>query len=58
MEYEPQTLDAFNRALAAKSSGGKTIVQVSRIARKGSLHPKSVKIPGNLVDAIVLQEHP
>lgn len=41
-------------AQAAKNSGGIVIVQVEYMAKKGSLHPKEVKIPGALVDYVVV----
>ncbi len=41
-------------AQAAKNSGGIVIVQVEYFAQKGTLHPKDVKIPGALVDYVVV----
>lgn len=41
-------------AQAAKNSGGIVIVQVEYTAQKGTLHPKNVKIPGALVDYVVV----
>jgi propionate CoA-transferase len=41
-------------AQAAKNSGGIVIVQVEYSAQKGTLHPKDVKIPGALVDYVVV----
>ena len=40
-------------AQAAKSTGGIVIVQVEYVTKRGTLHPKSVKIPGILVDYVV-----
>ncbi len=58
MEKEALTLDALSIAMAAHNSGGIVIVQVERIAERGSLNPMQVKIPGILVDYVVLAEKP
>lgn len=54
MEKEALILESLAIATAAKNSNGFVIVQVERIAESGSLNPKSVKIPGILVDCIVI----
>jgi len=54
MEREALTLDTQAQAMAAKNSGGLVIVQVERIVQRGSLNPKNVKIPGVMVDAVVV----
>ncbi len=58
MEREALTLEAMSLAMAAKNSGGITIVQVERIAERGSLNPRQVKIPGVMVDCVVVAEKP
>jgi propionate CoA-transferase len=54
MEKEALILEALAIATAAKNSGGFVIVQVERIADRGSLNPRQVKIPGILTDCIVV----
>lgn len=54
MEKEALTLESLAMATAAKNSGGFVIVQVERIADRGSLNARQVKIPGILVDCVVL----
>lgn len=55
-EEEPNTLGMVELASAAKASGGIVIAQVKRLARANSLDPRLVRVPGSLVDAIVV--HP
>jgi len=53
-EEESNILAASDLALAAKASGGRVIVQVDRIVPRGSLDPQLVRIPGPLVDDLVV----
>lgn len=58
LEEEPADLDAFAVALAAHNSGGKVIAQVREVVAAGTLGPRSVVIPGALVDAVVVVPQP
>ena len=56
MERESLTLDNLTQAMAAKNSNGIVIAQVERIAERGSLNPREVRVPGVMVDCIVVAE--
>ncbi len=56
-EKEALTLESLAMAMAAKNSNGFVIVQVERIAERGTLRARDVKIPGILVDCVVVA-HP
>jgi propionate CoA-transferase len=54
MEQEGAYLGAYDQALAARNCGGITIAQVKRLAASGSLPPQQVRVPGILVDYVVV----
>ena len=54
MEHEAVFGEMISMAQAARRAGGIVIVQVKRMALRGTLPPKQVKIPGMLVDLIVV----
>ena len=56
MEKEALTLEALAIATAARNSGGFVIVQVERVAGRGTLNARQVKIPGIMVDCVVVSK--
>ncbi|BAF59722.1 MAG: acyl CoA:acetate/3-ketoacid CoA transferase [Pelotomaculum sp.] len=54
MDKECLFLEALQLAMAVKNNGGMVIAQVQYISKPGTLHPKSVKVPGALIDYIVV----
>ncbi|MEO5833156.1 MAG: CoA-transferase, partial [Nakamurella sp.] len=56
MEREALTMESLAVATAVHNAGGLVIVQVERVADTGSLSQRDVKIPGVLVDCIVISQ--
>ncbi|MFT4463839.1 MAG: CoA-transferase [Sodalis sp. (in: enterobacteria)] len=57
MEQEAIFGDMLSMAQATRRCGGLVIVQVKRLARRGPLPAKNVKIPAMLVDLVVVEAH-
>ncbi len=53
-EHEGATLGGLDQAIAVRNHGGLVIAQVKRITASGSLRPHDVRVPGHLVDLIVV----
>jgi propionate CoA-transferase len=58
MEKEGAYLEALQVAQAARNSGGIIIAQVEYLTKAGSLHAKTVQVPGVLVDYVVIAKNP
>jgi len=56
IEREALVLEDLALAMAAKNSGGYVICQVERIADAGSLPSRNIRIPGMMVDCVVVSE--
>lgn len=55
---EAMVLEILPAVMATKRWGGKVICQVERIVKNGTIGAKEVTVPGVLVDALVVCEHP
>ncbi len=55
-EEEGSALGALDQAYAAHNRGGLVIAQVKRLADAGALDPQAVRVPGVLIDVIVVDE--
>lgn len=54
LEREAAWLEILELAMAARASDGYVICQVERVAEPGSLDSRDVRVPGILVDAVVV----
>lgn len=53
-EHEGAYLGGLEQAICVRNHGGLVIAQVSRVTKRGSLRPHDVRVPGHLVDLIVI----
>lgn len=53
-EHEGAYLGGLEQAIAVRNHGGLVIAQVKRVTARGSLNPHDVRVPGHLVDLIVI----
>lgn len=54
LDQEPANVDIYAAALAAHNCGGKVIVQVRTAVAVGALPARGVRVPGAIVDAVVV----
>lgn len=53
-EHEGAYLGGLEQAICVRNHGGLVIAQVARVTRRGSLRPHDVRVPGHLVDLVVI----
>jgi propionate CoA-transferase len=58
-DYEGGLLECLPLAQAVKNSGGIVIAEIAYLAERSSIHPKRVRVPGVLIDYLVIasEEH-
>ena len=57
-EHEAANFEILPLATAVRNNGGIVIAQVENIAQVGALNPKDVRVPGIMVDYIVVSKNP
>jgi acyl CoA:acetate/3-ketoacid CoA transferase len=53
-EHEGAYLGGLEQAICVRNNGGIVIAQVKRVTANGSLRPHDVRVPGHLVDCVVV----
>ncbi len=53
-EHEGAFLGIYDQALAAHNNGGLVLAQVKRVVSEGTLAPQSIRVPGVVVDHVVI----
>ncbi|WP_176084565.1 CoA-transferase [Martelella sp. HB161492] len=53
-EHEGAYLGGLEQAICVRNHGGLVIAQVERVTKRGSLRPHDVRVPGHLVDLIIV----
>ena len=53
-EHEGAYLGGLEQAICTRNNGGLVIAQVKRVTTNGSLRPHDVRVPGHLVDLVVI----
>ncbi|MBJ8192051.1 acyl CoA:acetate/3-ketoacid CoA transferase, partial [Bacillus cereus] len=56
LEKEGLHMEVLQIAQAVRNSGGIVIAQVETVAKNGTLHPKDVRVPGILIDHLIISE--
>ncbi|MBL8573163.1 MAG: acyl CoA:acetate/3-ketoacid CoA transferase [Hyphomicrobiaceae bacterium] len=56
MEHEVSYQDGLAQAQAARNCGGIVIAQVAEVVARGSLRPQDVRVPGSLIDYVVVAD--
>lgn len=56
LEKESLSLETLSLAMAARNSGGIVICQVERVAQLNSIDARHVRVPGFMVDCIIIAE--
>ncbi len=53
-EHEGAYLGGLEQAICVRNHGGLVIAQVKRVTANGSLRPHDVRVPGHLIDCVVI----